>query len=573
MPALAGSHGIIHLMRQSYLRYLRIFQITRVLVRYRLDELLYYLPLLKPYQALLKLNPARWIMPKPGGSFAVRLRMALEDLGPTFIKLGQMLSTRRDLLPEEITRELSRLQDAVAPFSSAQARELIENSLKRPLTEVFAHLEPEPAAAASIAQVHFGRLLDGREVAIKIRRPNLRRIIDQDLGILRWLADLAERYSQEGKRLRVRAVVAEYAKTLRGELDFFREAANASQIRRNFAAEPDLLYIPEIYWDYCSESVLVMERIYGIPIGQQDALRAAGIDFDLLSRRAAEIFFRQVFRDSFFHADMHPGNIFVDPTNGRFIAVDFGIMGSLDDASQHYLADNMLAFFERDYRRVAEAHVAAGWVPPDTNIQDFETAIRAIAEPVFEKPLNEISVAQLLLRLFQTTREFQMQTQPQLLLLQKTLVNVEGIARDFNPKLNIWEIATPLLQDWLNRQRGPRAWWTQLRRHAPQWGLTLPELPELIHGLLAQGIRGELRIPIRNEELTGIREELRAGFRRLATITSSVVILVGLALIAALEGALDATIIGVPIWLCLLLSPLLAWALSRWFQRVFIRLR
>lgn len=282
-------------MRQSYLRSLRIFEITRVLVRYRLDELLYYLPLLKPYQALLKLNPARWVMPKPEGSFGARLRLALETLGPTFIKLGQMLSTRRDLLPEEITRELAKLQDAVPPFPSEQAWQIIAASLRKPVTELFAELEAEPAAAASIAQVHFGRLLDGREVAIKIRRPGLRRIIDQDLGILAWLAELAERYSQEGRRLRVRAVVSEYAKTLRGELDFLREAANASQLRRNFAAEPELLYIPEIFWDYCSEEVLVMERIRGIQIGQLDALRAAGINFDQLSRRAAEIFFARFF--------------------------------------------------------------------------------------------------------------------------------------------------------------------------------------------------------------------------------------------------------------------------------------
>jgi ubiquinone biosynthesis protein len=384
-----------------------------------------------------------WLGPKPQGSFAERLRKALETLGPTFIKLGQMLSTRRDLLPDHITQELAKLQDSVPPFPPEEAQKIIETALNKPIAALFSEFTTKPAAAASIAQVHFGVLLDGREVAIKVRRPGLRRIIDQDLAILALLADLAERYSQEGRRLRVRAVVAEYAKTLRGELDLLREAANASQLRRNFAAEPDLLYVPEIYWDYCSDSVLVMERIHGIPISQLDTLRAAGINFDQLSRRAAEIFFRQVFRDAYFHADMHPGNIFIDPANGRFIAVDFGIMGSLDDASQHYLAENMIAFFQRDYRRVAEAHVEAGWVPPDTNVQDFESAIRAIAEPVFEKPLNEISVANLLLRLFQTTRAFQMQTQPQLLLLQKTLVNVEGIARDFNPALNMWEVATP----------------------------------------------------------------------------------------------------------------------------------
>ncbi|MDD5577628.1 MAG: AarF/UbiB family protein, partial [Acidithiobacillus sp.] len=393
-------------MRQSFLRFVRTLHITRVLVRYRLDEVLYFLPLLKPYQAVLRLNPMTWLAPRPQGSFAERLREALETLGPTFIKLGQMLSTRRDLLPDYITQELAKLQDAVPPFPSNVARQIIEAALGKTLDAIFSRFDDQPAAAASIAQVHFGQLLDGREVAIKVRRPGLQWIIDQDLAILALLADLAERYSQEGRRLRVRAVVAEYAKIIRGELDLLREAANASQLRRNFAAEPELLYVPEIYWDYCASPVLVMERIYGIPIGQREALHDAGIDFDQLSRRAAEIFFRQVFRDAYFHADMHPGNIFIDPKNGRFIAVDFGIMGSLDDASQHYLAENMVAFFRRDYRRVAEAHVEAGWVPADTNVQDFETAIRAIAEPVFEKPLNEISVASLLLRLFQTTRAF-----------------------------------------------------------------------------------------------------------------------------------------------------------------------
>ena len=558
-------------MRQSYLRFLRILVITRVLVRYRLDEVLYFLPLLKPYQAILKLNPLLWIMPKPEGDFPVRLRMALENLGPTFIKLGQMLSTRRDLLPDAITQELARLQDAVPPFSSAQAHKRIESSLGVDLTKVFKSIEAEPAAAASIAQVHFGELLDGRAVAIKIRRPGLRRVIEQDLGILASLADFAERYSQEGRRLRVRAVVAEYAKTLRGELDLLREAANASQLRRNFQGEPELLYVPEIYWDYCSSEVLVMERIYGIPIGHREALRAAGIDFDQLSRRAAEIFFRQVFRDSYFHADMHPGNIFVDPNNGRFIAVDFGIMGSLDEASQHYLAENMVAFFNRDYRRVAEAHVEAGWVPPDTNIQDFEAAIRALAEPIFEKPLNEISVAQLLLRLFQTTRTFQMQTQPQLLLLQKTLVNVEGIARDFNPSLNIWEIATPLLRDWLNRQRGPQAWWNALRQQFPQWGLVMPEMPALLHGLLRQAHQGQLPLRVENPDLAGIRQELRNGLRRLAISTSSAFLFIGLAIVATLEHELYRDVLGLPVWSWLIGLPVLFALGAWWLRRVFFR--
>jgi 2-polyprenylphenol 6-hydroxylase len=556
-------------MRQSLLRFVRTLHITRVLVRYRLDEVLYFLPILKPYQAILRLSPMSWLGPKPQGDFAERLRQALETLGPTFIKLGQMLSTRRDLLPDYITQELAKLQDAVPPFPSEEACKIIESALCKPINTVFSEFHSKPAAAASIAQVHFGVLQDGREVAIKVRRPGLRRIIDQDLAILGLLADLAERYSQEGRRLRIRAVVAEYAKTLRGELDLLREAANASQLRRNFAADPDLLYIPEIYWDYCSSSVLVMERIYGIPIGQLDALRAAGINFDQLSRRAADIFFRQVFRDAYFHADMHPGNIFIDPQSGRFIAVDFGIMGSLDDASQHYLAENMIAFFQRDYRRVAEAHVEAGWVPPDTNVQDFETAIRAIAEPVFEKPLNEISVANLLLRLFQTTRAFHMQTQPQLLLLQKTLVNVEGIARDFNPALNMWEVATPLLTEWLSRQRGPRGWWTEMKRHFPEWGLVLPEMPVLLHGILRQAQQGELPLVIRNQDLEGIRKEIRRGMLRLSFGVSGTFIVVGIGIMAALAHKLDYAILDLPLWAWLILLPAFTWVGVRWIGSFF----
>jgi 2-polyprenylphenol 6-hydroxylase len=556
-------------MRQSLLRFVRTLHITRVLVRYRLDEVLYFLPILKPYQAILRLSPMSWLGPKPQGDFAERLRQALETLGPTFIKLGQMLSTRRDLLPDYITQELAKLQDAVPPFPSEEACKIIESALGKPINTVFSEFHSKPAAAASIAQVHFGVLQDGREVAIKVRRPGLRRIIDQDLAILGLLADLAERYSQEGRRLRIRAVVAEYAKTLRGELDLLREAANASQLRRNFAADPDLLYIPEIYWDYCSSSVLVMERIYGIPIGQLDALRAAGINFDQLSRRAADIFFRQVFRDAYFHADMHPGNIFIDPQSGRFIAVDFGIMGSLDDASQHYLAENMIAFFQRDYRRVAEAHVEAGWVPPDTNIQDFETAIRAIAEPVFEKPLNEISVANLLLRLFQTTRAFHMQTQPQLLLLQKTLVNVEGIARDFNPALNMWEVATPLLTEWLSRQRGPRGWWTEMKRHFPEWGLVLPEMPVLLHGILRQAQQGELPLVIRNQDLEGIRKEIRRGMLRLSFGVSGTFIVVGIGIMAALTHKLNYAILDLPLWAWLILLPGFTWVGVRWVSSFF----
>ncbi len=501
-------------LRSTFQRAMRLLRIVRVLVKHGLDEWIFSVPVLRPYRFVLALNPIYWVERRTEGSIGQRLRLALVELGPTFVKLGQVLSTRRDLLPDEITRELALLQDAVPPFPSETALVILSQSLQRPLEEVFSDFQSEPAAAASIAQVHFAHLRDGREVAVKIRRPGIETIIEQDLSILAFLADLLERYTAEGRRLRTRAVVQEYAKTLVGELDLLREAANASQLRRNFAEFPELLYVPQIHWEYCSQSVLVMERIYGIPVSHYEELAEAGIDFDQLSRRAAEIFFRQVFSDAFFHADMHPGNIFIDPVNGRFIAVDFGIMGTLDKESQHYLAENMSAFFERDYYRLALAHIEAGWVPPDTNVQDFETALRAIAEPIFERPLNEISVGNLLLRLFQTTRQFNMQTQPQLLLLQKTLVNVEGIARNFNPHLNIWEIGAPLLSTWMNQQRGPLAWLREFRDAAPRWGLNLPHIPNLLHAALDQAVHGQLQVRASSIQTADLQTELRIGLHR-----------------------------------------------------------
>lgn len=499
---------------QVFQRAWRLLRISQILLLHGLDEIVFSVPLLRRYRFLLALNPLSWFY-RPQGSRGERLRRAMEALGPTFIKFGQLLSTRRDLLPGDIADELARLQDAVPPFPSAEARIIIEQSLGRPVAEIFRDFDDTPVAAASIAQVHIAHLHDGQEVAVKIRRPGIERLIEQDLSILTLLADLAERYSHEGRRLRAQRVVAEYAKVIRGELDLLREAANASQLRRNFADHQDLLHVPAVHWDYCSQAVFVMERVYGIPINQRQALADAGADFDLLSRRAAEIFFRQVFENAYFHADMHPGNIFIEPATGRFIAVDFGIMGSLDQDSQHYLAENLVAFLRRDYRRVAEAHVEAGWVPPDTAVQDFEAAIRAIAEPIFERPLNEISIAHLLLRLFQTTRQFNMQTQPQLLLLQKTLVNVEGIARDFNPALNIWSIAEPMLAQWMNRQRGPQGWLRALREQAPKWGQSIPRLPNLLHTVLDQAANGQLQLQFQSSQLELLRLEIRQGVRRL----------------------------------------------------------
>ncbi|MEW5792465.1 MAG: 2-polyprenylphenol 6-hydroxylase [Pseudomonadota bacterium] len=531
-------------MRQTAYRTLRLLRITRVLVKHGLDDLLFSVRWLRPYRFILALNPIYWFQRRAEGTTGQRLRRALEELGPTYIKLGQMLSTRRDLLPDEITQELARLQDDVPPFPGEAARTIVERSLGHPLDELFQDFDPVPAAAASIAQVHFAHLRDGREVAVKVRRPGIERIVEQDFAILSFLAELAERYSAEARRLRVRAVVEEYAKTIAGEMDFLREAANASQLRRNFAEHTDLLYVPAVFWDYCSEGVLVMERVHGIPISQREALAEAGIDFDQLSRRAAEIFFRQVFVDAYFHADMHPGNIFIDPDTGRFIAVDFGIMGTLDRDSQHYLAENMSAFFDRDYERVAEAHAAAGWIPSGTNLQDFETALRAIAEPIFERPLNEISVGNLLLRLFQTTRRFNMQTQPQLLLLQKTLVNVEGIARNFNPNLNIWEVAAPMLATWMNQQRGPLGWAREARENLPKWGLNLPQIPNLLHTALDQMVQGRLELYLKSEQMDAMRQELRFGLHRIFMAIVGVSLLISAAIIADQENGIFGSLAG-----------------------------
>jgi ubiquinone biosynthesis protein len=415
----------------------------------------------------------------------VRLRLALEQLGPIFVKFGQVLSTRRDLLPADIADELALLQDQVPPFPSAQARACVETALKRPIEAVFAQFDTDPVASASIAQVHFGRLHDGREVAVKVLRPAILQVIEADLALLRTVARWVERWSVDGRRLRPREVVAEFDKYLHDELDLTREAANATQLRRNMG--PDLLMIPEMMWDYSSAEVLVMQRMHGVPINQMQRLREAGVDIKKLARDGVTIFFTQVFRDGFFHADMHPGNIQVSldaATFGRYIALDFGIIGTLDASDKEYLAQNFLAFFQRDYRRVAELHVASGWVPADTRVDELEGAVRAVCEPHFDRPLKDISLGQVLLRLFQTSRRFNVEIQPQLVLLQKTLLNVEGLGRQLDPELDLWATAKPFLERWMNEQLGWRALWRQLKREAPNYAQLLPALPRLLHDAL-----------------------------------------------------------------------------------------
>jgi len=415
-----------------------------------------------------------------------RLREALERLGPIFVKFGQVLSTRRDLLPPEVADELAKLQDSVPPFPAAVARALVEKAFGRSIETVFASFDAEPVASASIAQVHFAVLKNGREVAVKVLRPGMLAVIDDDLSLLRTLARWVERLSADGKRLKPREVVAEFDNYLHDELDLVREAANAAQLRRNMSGL-NLILVPEMEWDLCTQSVIVMERMKGVPISQTQRLRDAGVDIPKLARDGVTIFFTQVFRDGFFHADMHPGNIQVSiapATFGRYVALDFGIVGTLTEVDKEYLAQNFIAFFRRDYKRVAELHVESGWVPPHTRIDELEGAIRAVCEPHFDRPLKDISLGQVLLRLFQTSRRFNVEIQPQLVLLQKTLLNVEGLGRQLDPELDLWNTAKPFLERWMNEQVGWRGLVERLKKEAPHYAQLLPELPRLLHQAL-----------------------------------------------------------------------------------------
>ena len=416
-----------------------------------------------------------------------RLRMALEALGPIFVKFGQVLSTRRDLLPPDVADELAQLQDNVPPFDSTLAIAEIERGLGRTIDQVFAEFDTEPVASASIAQVHFARLHDGTDVAVKVLRPGMAGVIDNDLALLRTAGGLAVRVSADARRLRPLEVISEFDHYLHDELDLVREAANANQLRRNFK-DSTLLKVPEMYWDYCATNVIVMERVHGIPIGRMDRMAEAGIDLKRLSREGVEIFFTQVFRHGFFHADMHPGNILVGTSGAdfnRYIALDFGIVGTLSDFDKNYLAQNFLAFFRRDYRRVAALHVESGWVPADTRIEELEGAIRAVCEPFFDRPLKEISLGLVLMRLFQASRRFNVEIQPQLVLLQKTLLNIEGLGRQLDPDLDLWVTAKPILERWMSEQIGPRGLLDRLRQESAQWVQLLPSIPRLAHRALS----------------------------------------------------------------------------------------
>ncbi|MBU0589363.1 MAG: ubiquinone biosynthesis regulatory protein kinase UbiB [Gammaproteobacteria bacterium] len=419
-----------------------------------------------------------------------RLREALERLGPIFVKLGQVLSTRRDLMPMDIADELARLQDRVPPFSPDIAIATIERSFRKPLDQIFASFEREPVASASIAQVHFATLKDRhgrlRDVAVKVLRPGMLPAIEKDLSLMRMMAGWIESLSADGKRLKPREVVGEFDKYLHDELDLVREAASAAQLRRNMEGL-DLVLIPEMIWDYCMPDVIVMERMRGIPISQTARLRQAGVDIPKLARDGVTLFFTQVFRDGFFHADMHPGNIQVSiepATFGRYISLDFGIVGTLTEFDKEYLAQNFTAFFRRDYKRVAELHIESGWVPAGTRVDELESAIRSVCEPYFDRPLKEISLGMVLMRLFQTSRRFHVEIQPQLVLLQKTLLNIEGLGRDLDPELDLWHTAKPFLEKWMLEQIGPKKLIEQLKDQAPRYAKLLPELPRLLHDYL-----------------------------------------------------------------------------------------
>ena len=458
---------------------LRMLAIQRALVRHGLDEVVWRAHLLRPIAWMRKMLPRR----KPLHPLGVRLRLALEELGPIFVKFGQMLSVRPDLLDPEVAAELAKLQDQVPPFAGALAVATLERAFGRTVADIFAEFDTTPLAAASIAQVHTAKLRDGQAVVVKVLRPNVAALIARDVEVLYSVARLAEAYWPEARRLHPREIVAEFEKTLANELDLMREAANAAQLERNFAGS-NLLYVPKVYWDYCRPNVLTLERIFGVQVDDMAALRAAGTDIRRLAENGVEIFFTQVFRHNFFHADMHPGNIFVDVTDPlapKYVAVDFGIVGTLDERDQDYLAENFLAFFRRDYRRVAALHIDSGWVPPGTRLDELEAAVRSVCEPIFNKPLKDISFGMVLLRLFQTARQFNMEVQPQLVLLQKTLLAIEGLGRQLYPELDLWTTAKPVLEDWMRERRDPR---TQLKRLIQVWpeiSRDLSLLPRLLH--------------------------------------------------------------------------------------------
>jgi ubiquinone biosynthesis protein len=471
----------------------RFWKINWVVLRYGLDDVILGAPWLRPFAFLRYLR--FWaILQTHREPAPVRARKALEDLGPIFVKLGQMLSTRGDFLPPAYAEEFSKLQDQVPPFSGRQARRILESIYGNKLEAVFAEFDEEPLASASVAQVHAAKLVDGSEVVAKLLRPRVQRTIEADLSLMYLFARIAERYIAEARRMHVVAVIADYDRTVHDELDLIREGSNASQLRRDFEDSP-IFYVPEVHWGYTHPGVLVLERVGGIPIDDLDALRRTGIDMERLAKEGVDIFFTQVFQNNFFHGDMHPGNLFVDasdPQAPRYVAVDFGICGTLNPEDQRYLAQNFLAFFNRDYERVARLHIESGWVPKETPAGEFANAVRAVCEPIFNRPLKDISFGQVLMRLFQTARRFNMEIQPQLTLLQKTLLNVEGLARMIYPELDLWSTARPYLEQWTRERMGARGTWHRIQKELPEIGQILVELPKLTHTALNEILNHDL---------------------------------------------------------------------------------
>lgn len=484
---------------------IRLIHINWVLVFHGLDEIVLKTHLLRPVRYLAVLSPNFWLK-RRSAPRGVRIRRALEDLGPIFVKFGQALSTRKDLLPDDIADELVKLQDKVPAFSSVTARGIIEQELGMSITEAFAAFDDQPLASASVAQVHTATLADGKKVIVKVLRPDIEDRIRSDVGLLYELARFAEKFWSDARRLRPMEVVAEFEKTTLDELDLVREAGNAAKLRRNFEGS-EVIYIPEVHWPLTRRKVMVMERIQGIPVGDIERLKDGHADFKLLAERGVEIFFTQVFRDNFFHADMHPGNIFVE-LPAKYLAVDFGIVGTLSSSDQRYLAENFLAFFNRDYRRVAQMHVQSGWVPGTTRVEEFESAIRSVCEPIFEKPLKDISFGHLLLRLFQTARRFDMQVQPQLVLLQKTLLNIEGLGRQLYPELDLWQTAKPFLENWFHERLGPKAKIKKVLQQFPELAEQFPEIPGLMFKALNDAAHAREQLERHNQELRQLRRQM-----------------------------------------------------------------
>ena len=548
----------------------RLFVINLTLARFGLDEIILSLHLFRSLRFLLYLNPFNWVRDREL-SQAKRIRLCIESLGPIFIKFGQLLATRRDLLDAELIDELELLLDKVPPFPVEQARGIIERELKMPLEQAFSSFDEQVLASASIAQVHNAVLHDGSEVIVKIVRPNIEKVIRKDIALLRILASMANRYWKEAKRVKPLQVVGEFEKTLLNELDLVREAANANELRRNFIDSDDL-YVPWVYWDFCKQNMLVMERIEGIPVTDLNQLNAHHINLEVLSRKGVEVFFTQVYRHNYFHADMHPGNIFVsreNPDNPKYIAVDFGIMGSLSISDQRYLAENFVAFFNRDYRRVAQLHVDSGWVDRNTRIDDFEAAIRAVCEPIFQRPLTEISFGQLLLRLFETARDFNMEIQPQLLLLQKTFLHIEGLGRQLYPQLDLWDTAKPFLEKWLSEQMGVRAMARGLRDNLPFLAEHLPDLPRLAYKLLDKAANDRLEIEWKSRQLDELKQEIRHANRRTVRAVTGSGLLLSSVVIAGLDGIapamLGSGLLFIPAVSLVLLVPgvMLLWSVLR----------